>query len=130
MNPLIFVGLGVVALMAMGGKKKPKSDSGESDDGPKTSKFQAVTLQPKVKQAVLTKLPPLNYVGTINIRGALEAKQCHLQGMNNVDQIAVCIANRVFPGWDWSSPSGWMMDAMARMKNNARMELGMPPIIT
>jgi hypothetical protein len=135
MNPLILLGLGAVAFMAMG-KKKPKpiedelEDTGEDEaEKAKPLSFVATKIEPKRKKAVVVQLPPINYSATINSQASLAtAKQCHLQGMNGIDQIAGCVANKLFPGWNWDQRSGWQNDAWARMKNIARQELGLPII--
>lgn len=131
MNPVILLGLGAVALMAMGGKKKKTEPEERPDEGDRISPLIAKKVQPTIKKAAFTKLPPINYPSIISSQtSAAEAKQCHLQGMNNVDQIAMCIANKIFPDWRWDTRSGWQVDAWGRMKNIARIELGMDPIIT
>jgi len=140
MNPLILLGLGAMALMAMGKKKTAPPIEEESEPvkqglvatkiEPRNARFVATKIDTKAKQAFAIKSPPINHRATINSQaGTAQAKQCHLQGMNNVDQITGCIANKLFPGWNWNERTGWQNDAWWRMKNLARTELGMEPIL-
>ncbi len=137
MNPLVLLGLGAVVIMAMGKKKPAPVEDGfegdfESDDidddAPPVQRFVASKIEPR-KTTMFAKAAPLKYRSTINSQTAVgHAKQCHLQGMNSADQITGCLANKLFPGWDWSSKPGWQADAWNRMLNIARIELGLQPI--
>lgn len=133
MNPLVLLGLGAVAVIAMGKKKATpsKEESGGEDEGLKPIVFQKLDVN--LGKKTMVAMPPLDYSAQINQRAPLEAKQCHLQGMNNPEQITGCIAPKLFPTWSWpisNKSQPWQKDAWSRMKNIARMELGMDPIIT
>lgn len=135
MNPLVLLGLGAVAIIAMGKKKStpPKEGSESEDEGVKQAVLQRPDVDLGKKKTVMAAMPPLDYAAQISQKAPLEAKQCHLQGMNSVDQIAVCIAQKIFPTWNWAVSNKyqpWQNDAMSRIKNAARIELGMEPIIT
>lgn len=141
MNPMILIGLGAVALMAMGGKKKPapveeeyEDDGGsdEGDDGPPVQQFVATKIKINVpKKAVMAKRPPLNYRDVALSQASVsQAKACHLQGMNDLNEITMCIAKKVFPNWNWTNRIGWQQEAWAHMMNVARGEMGLPPIIS
>lgn len=129
MNPLILIGLGAVALMAMGGKKKSKTTeqtSGEGEPptgGPKISPLAAMKAQP-------IKPPPSDYVAKINSKGQDFAQQCMNQGHKEEMDLTMCIAKKLFPDWDWNNRKGWMTDAWPRVRNVARIKIGKDPIIT
>lgn len=140
MNPMILIGLGAVALMAMGGKKNAPPKTGESegeddeygDDSPPVRQFVATKIKTSgPKKAVMAKLPPLNYRDIANSQASVsQAKACHLQGMTDLNEITMCIAKKQFPNWNWTNRTGWQQDAWKRMMNIARMEMGLDPLTT
>jgi len=134
MNPLVLIGIGAAVLMVIGGKKKAPETEYGADSDPDPSPTSTVQLLGKktnaTKKAVMVRSAPLNYTSTAT--GAVSiaaAKQCHLQGMTDIEKITECIAAKAFPGWNWVSRVGWQKDAWVRMKNVARIEMGLPPIV-
>ena len=131
MNPLILIGLGAVALMAMGGKKKPETEPEEEyppEGAPITPMIAKKAKLPTTKKAVFAKLPPLDYMAQINSKGQDLAQQCMNQGVKEEMALTKCIADKLFSGWNWDNRSGWMNDAWPRIRNVARVKLGMDPI--
>lgn len=138
MNPMILIGLGAVALMAMGGKKKPDpKDDSEDEPGEGSGPAQTQQMVARkatiggVKKAVIAKLPPLNYRDVaISQASVSQAKACHLQGMTDLNEITMCIAKKIFPNWNWTNRIGWQQDAWAHMMNVTRQEMGLQPLIS
>lgn len=130
---MILIGLGAVALMAMGGKKKPapKDDEPGEDSGLDRGPLIAQKATIGAKKSVMAKRPPLNYRNiALSQASVSQAKACHLQGMTDLSEITMCIAKKMFPGWNWTNRVPWQNNAWTQMLNVARAEMDLPPLIS
>ena len=130
MNPLILIGLGAVALMAMGKKKKEPEKGTSQTNG--AGEITPVVARKAAVGGVKTQqgAAPPDYAAQINLKGQDLAVQCMNQGHKEEMDLTACIAKKLFPNWDWSNRSGWQSDAWSRIRKVARVKLGKDPIIT